>query len=290
MANNNSSEVTAKSETKESAGAAGDRTEATGIQEGWSKVIAIVKNPLGFFVLVILVLESLFGVIVYARNIDAGVRSGLLISTFAFILTLIILVTAMAIFRPESLFGTRPVTVLTSTQRNRSSLTVETIKRGKIYCATTRQWKQYAFEADEEAIKKAFGKNVTVEYQLNSTSLGNLFTREKINILHIVGHVNRDTGDMIFSDINLKTEKQILGPIDRIDADGFSALVVNADVRLVVLATCFSLLLAVRLARYTNVISPNGYVSGTEIARWSEYFYRLLAQGKPLSKAHEDAT
>jgi hypothetical protein len=273
-----------------SADVASDKSETAGMVQGRSRIIDVVKTPLGFFVLVILVLETLFGVIIYSSNIHQEVRSGLLISTFAFILILVVLVAAMAIFKPQSLSATRSITVITSPRRSRSTSTIETIEKEEIYCASTPQWKQFAFEEDVKAIKKSFGKKVTVEYQLSSGVLGNLLTQKGFSIIHVVGHVDRNNGDMIFSEINLKTERPLSSQVDRIDADGFSSLVVNANVHLVVLATCYSLLLAVRLSRYTNVVSPNGYVEGRDVARWSEYFYRLLSQGKPLSKAHEDAT
>jgi hypothetical protein len=275
----------AKIGSQESEAGSVQATSVGGRQE-WAGIISVVKTPLGFFVLVILVLEALFGVLVYTSNVDKAVQSGLLITTFALILILILLVAYLAVYKPGSLPGTNTTTILPTSKTARSSSTVKTIQKGEILCACSPQWKGLAFPEDVKAIRESFPK-VQVEYQLNSEKLVDLLTQKNFSIIHIAGYVDRNGGDMIFSEIN---DGKPVSSADGINVNGFSTLVKNANVSLVVLATCDSLLLAVHLARYTNVISTNDWVEGEKIAKWSKTFYRLLSQGKTLSKAYEVAT
>jgi len=69
-------------------------------------IIQAVKTPLGFFALVILVVEAILG-------ITAGISEGkdrtyLIIGMLTLIFILVIIVASLAIFRPEALKGTRP--------------------------------------------------------------------------------------------------------------------------------------------------------------------------------------
>lgn len=68
-------------------------------------VISIVKTPLNFFVLAVLIVEVIFG-ICYSLS-SGNNRTNLIFGMLALMLILIIIVAGMAIFRPESLFGVR---------------------------------------------------------------------------------------------------------------------------------------------------------------------------------------
>ncbi len=69
-------------------------------------VIQTVKTPLGFFTLMVLVVEIIFGI---AVSISQGTdRTYLIIGMLAVIFLLIFIVAGLALFRPEALGGNRP--------------------------------------------------------------------------------------------------------------------------------------------------------------------------------------
>ena len=70
-------------------------------------IIKAIQTPLGFFVLVVLLVEAIFGVI--ASFSDGSHRTYLIIGMFALILLLVLIVSAIAVFRPEALYGSRPI-------------------------------------------------------------------------------------------------------------------------------------------------------------------------------------
>ena len=57
--------------------------------------------------------------------------------------------------------------------------------------------------------------------------------------------------------------------------------------RLVVLATCKALLLAVEVASVANMAASDQDIYGKDAANWADCFYRLLVQGKSIHKAFE---
>ena len=70
-------------------------------------------------------------------------------------------------------------------------------------------------------------------------------------------------------------------------AEGFAKLLSNSKTRLVVLATCNSLLLAVEVAPVANMAASDTEITGETAAEWEECFYGLLAQGESLHKTFE---
>jgi uncharacterized membrane protein YuzA (DUF378 family) len=70
-------------------------------------IIKAIQTPLGFFVLIVLLVEAIFGVI--ASFSDGSHRTYLIIGMFALILLLVLIVSAIAVFRPEALYGSRPI-------------------------------------------------------------------------------------------------------------------------------------------------------------------------------------
>ena len=67
-------------------------------------VIGAVTSPLGFFTLVVLIAESLFGLLLAVNKVPENMRSGLIWAMVALIFFLVVAVAGMAILRPESLY------------------------------------------------------------------------------------------------------------------------------------------------------------------------------------------
>ena len=69
-------------------------------------IIQMVKTPLGFFTLIVLVVEVILGI---SANLSQGAdRTYLIIGMLILIFLLVIIVAGLAFFRPEALSGKRP--------------------------------------------------------------------------------------------------------------------------------------------------------------------------------------
>lgn len=69
-------------------------------------LIQAIRTPLGFFALVVLVVEAIFGVVA-AATADASQRDEIIYAMIALIFLLVLLVAVLAVFRPEALRGER---------------------------------------------------------------------------------------------------------------------------------------------------------------------------------------
>jgi hypothetical protein len=117
-----------------------------------------------------------------------------------------------------------------------------------------------------------------------------LLTSGACALIHYVGYVDQETGDLTFSEVDPKKGEPRTKDVDRMTADGFRRVVARCNPRLVVFGTCHALLTAVMLSRTTNVITANGFIEGKQVARWARLFYRLLARGERPTVAYETAT
>ena len=165
----------------------------------------------------------------------------------------------------------------------------ETIKNPRILCAASEQYAESSlgFHLDVAVLEKAFPKRVEIEPKLTRKRICDLLTSQHFDIVHLVLAVDPHNADLIFSPIDFTTYRPTTSSRDIISAEGFAALLVESNTRLVVLATCRALLLAVEVANVANMAAADGEITGAEAAEWEECFYGLLAQGKPLFKAFD---
>jgi len=91
-----------------------------------TSIIQAVQTPLGFFTLVVLTVEFIFGIV--AAMSEGADRTYLIIAMVLLMFFLVILVTCLAVWRPESLRGQRPKTTISkysSNKLSRSSLNLD---------------------------------------------------------------------------------------------------------------------------------------------------------------------
>ncbi|MEO1340621.1 MAG: hypothetical protein AAFV28_05615, partial [Cyanobacteria bacterium J06635_13] len=91
-----------------------------------TSIIQAVQTPLGFFTLVVLTVEFIFGIV--AAMSEGSDRTYLIIAMVLLMFFLVILVTCLAVWRPESLRGQRPKTTISkysSNKLSRSSLNLD---------------------------------------------------------------------------------------------------------------------------------------------------------------------
>lgn len=167
---------------------------------------------------------------------------------------------------------------------------VEKITNPRILCAASSQFEDMGFEEDVAVIKEAFPEaTISVEHNLSSDRLRGLLMGNQFDILHFLTYVHPKTGETVLSDINIETEEVTGDDLDVISAEGFSKLVGFCKARLIVLASCNSLLLAAYLAPHVNMIASTGWVYTKAIVKWEKSFYQCLARGTPLSVSSEIA-
>ena len=166
---------------------------------------------------------------------------------------------------------------------------IEVVRNPRILCAANAQYAQppYGFDLDVAAVEAAFPGRVTVEKALTRKRLLALLTEQKFDILHLVLPVSRETGDLIFSEVDAQTNLPLAAGADAMSASKFSALLPESQTRLVVLATCQALLLAVEVATVANMAASDADITGQQAAEWAECFYGLLAQGRSVHKSFD---
>jgi hypothetical protein len=166
---------------------------------------------------------------------------------------------------------------------------IERIENPSVLCAASQQYAQpeFGFDMDVEVLKKAFPRKLIIERKVTARRLRELLTTERFDIIHLVLAVDGETGDLLFSPVNHIDKQPNTFKVDRMSAEGFANLVIEAQTRLIVLATCNALSLAVEVARITNIIGTSIEITGEAAAEWGECFYDLLAKGYPLNKAFD---
>jgi hypothetical protein len=178
----------------------------------------------------------------------------------------------------------------TETKMMAASAGAERIENPRILCAASEQYAQptLGFDLDVAVLEKTFPKSLTIERKLTRSRLRELLGGgQRFDIVHLVLAVDPATGDLIFSPIDEISHQPATEKIERMTPGGFADLLVESQTRLVVLATCNALLLAVEVAHVANMAATDVEITGEAAAEWEECFYGFLAQGKPLFKAFE---
>jgi hypothetical protein len=164
------------------------------------------------------------------------------------------------------------------------------IEDPQILCAASEQYAQPAlgFHLDVAVLQDVFGEAcVTVERALTQKRMIELLTSNRFDIIHLVIAVDRTNGDLLFSPIDLNTMEPVTARPDKMSAAGFARLLPESQTRLVVLATCKALLLAVEVATAANMAASDADITGEAAAKWAECFYGLLRQGRSVFTAFD---
>ncbi|WP_207632807.1 TIR domain-containing protein [Foetidibacter luteolus] len=151
----------------------------------------------------------------------------------------------------------------------------EYIELKRVFCGITADFATRGGDKDIAILKENFGDKVTVAQDLSLRALRNTLLSGEFELVHLVGEVDRISGEFMF------TEKE------RISPEGLSKLLQNTKARLVILATCDSLILGAELSRHMNVVSGINTIQVDNIVTWEECFYHLLGQRKSLTTAYD---
>lgn len=246
-------------------------------------IINAVQTPLGFFVLVVLLVEIIFGIL---TNFTSGNdKTYLIIGMLTLIFLLVLIVTGMAIFRPMSLYGkqTRRTTLASTMSTDSLNETnIRIIEKPRILWACTplgtTSYGEIIMGTDISVIKRAFPKSsLTIEKELTADKFRELLTKNKFDIVQLTVNVSRD-GYIVFSER------------DKIPSHGIVQLLEVSRTKLLILGSCNSLPLATGLAPRTNMIAATGDLPDVSFDSWQKMFYHLLSDGLPLSRAFSIAS
>jgi hypothetical protein len=136
-------------------------------------------------------------------------------------------------------------------------------------------------------LEQVFPGQVLVEKRLSRSRLRDLLTSEQFDIVHLVLAVDERSGDIIFSPVDSSTLSALTPAPEKLSPSGFADLLVESQTRLVVLATCDALLLAVEVAGTANMAASDTIIHSDAAVEWEECFYGLLGQGKSVFKAFD---
>jgi CAP12/Pycsar effector protein, TIR domain len=169
---------------------------------------------------------------------------------------------------------------------------IETIKNPKVLCACS-PWYYKTFRQEIELIRsetKNMSAKITEAHSIDSHKLTNTLMDNKFDLIHIAAYVHPKTGDVCFGGLNRVGGTVSDESADPISAAAFSKLIELTKAKLVVLATCDSLLLAAKLAKITNMIAATNFISSRDILRWELGLYKCLSKGISLSNSYETAS
>jgi hypothetical protein len=251
-----------------------------------AKLVETVQTPLGFFSLVVLVVEVILGI---SANLSSGKdRTYLIFGMLGLIFLLVLIVTVMALFRPLSLYGKTTqlnVPINTHSKFEEATSKVQVIKNPKVLLARGISYEHLDedFIHTEKIIRQAFPKAQVAVHQLTPNEFRRLLTKDKFDIVQITVDIRtyRDSGDV----------RVYFGHgEDFMPGDGFVELLEVSETKLIIIASCNSVPLAAKLATRVNMIASSDWLALDAFSYWQQVFYQLLAQEVPLSRAYSVAT
>lgn len=171
--------------------------------------------------------------------------------------------------------------------------TVETISNPKILCTCSPRFYSLSFQKDVDIIRQEthrISTSITEMHNANSRMLKQALMENQYDVIHIAAYVDPKTGDLYFNDVQQDGAFPEGVEIDSIPASSFARLVEISKARLVILATCDSLILAAKLAKITNMIAATDWVSVSDMLDWELSFYKCISKGISIANAFETAS
>lgn len=156
---------------------------------------------------------------------------------------------------------------------------VERIRNPKALCISSPQFAQLGFENQLQIVLNAFPAVVPHQRVFSSKELREAVSNDqKFDIVHIAAFVCPRSGELYFSDVDLNSGKGVAAEPDALSADALASLLQMAEVKLVVIGSCDSIVLGATLVNVCHVVAARDMVSPKMMAAWVEAFYGKLAQ------------
>lgn len=165
-----------------------------------------------------------------------------------------------------------------------TTTTDQVVRNPKVLCATSKQYQDTIGE-DIELIRGAFPESVHHLVSTSSDDLRKLLVENHFDIIHVASYICPRSGDLIFSEVDPRTKKDVSGKPDYLEIDTFVRLVMEAGTSLVVLPNNEALPLVAKLLPVTNVVFALDPIDLKTLANWIQEFYLMLSKGYSLSDA-----
>jgi hypothetical protein len=260
------------STTKEQSG---KTKEPTAPREARAGIIAAVQTPLGFFALVVLVVEGILGL---TAGLVRGVNPTPVVwAMIVLIFLLVFVVATLSVRYPGALSGKKWRQPAAATALTATPAQVELLKKPSILCISTSDFEKLWTDEDVAILSQHFKSTLTIRRNITGRILRSTLTERRYSVVHLLGYVDPVTGALR------------LGPDDHLTAEGFQQLIEVCEAKLVILATCDSVVLAAQLSRVANMVAALGTMENKDFVEWERCFYGLLANGQPLSRAYDVA-
>lgn len=144
-----------------------------------------------------------------------------------------------------------------------------------ILVASTRQFEKLGAEQDASVLEDNYAGRITPLIGIGLNELRDALITQRYQIVHLLGYVEPSDGAFVFEGE------------EKLSAEGLLKLLQHSHAQLVFLATCDSLALGAKLARYMSVVAAMGSVETSRMVNWERCFYRLLAQGTSLASSYD---
>jgi hypothetical protein len=154
----------------------------------------------------------------------------------------------------------------------------------RVLCVSSKQFEETVGK-DLELIRRSFPDSVQHELCLTSTEARRLLVDNVFDIVHVAAYICPVYGDIVFSEVDPRTKKDMSGKPDLLGPEQFAQLVKSSEAKLVVLANNETTALVARLLPVTNVAFALEPMDLKALRDWIQEFYRLLASGRTLSDA-----
>jgi hypothetical protein len=156
---------------------------------------------------------------------------------------------------------------------------VERIHNPKALCISSPQFTKLGFENQLQIVLSAFPAVVPHQRVFSSKELREALSNDqKFDIVHIAAFICPRSGELYFSDVDLNSGKGLAAEPDVLSADALASLLQIAEVKLVVIGSCDSIVLGATLVNVCHVVAARDMVSAKMMAAWVEAFYGKLAQ------------
>ena len=170
-----------------------------------------------------------------------------------------------------------------------TSSTDLTLPHPRVLCVSSKQF-EATVGKDLELIRRSFPDIVQHELCITSCEVRSLLVDNTFDIVHVAAYICPVYGDIVFSEVDPKTKKDVSGNPDLLNPKQFADLVKTTNAKLVVLANNETTALVARLLPVTNVAFALEPMDLKALRDWIREFYRRLASGGTLSDSCRKAS
>jgi hypothetical protein len=246
-----------------------------------TSLVQAVKTPLGFFALVVVVMQAIL--CVSLRDLKQPDSTYLIGGMLVVLIGLVGIVSLLAVRHPDAVGLRSPRSQGIATPPVNDDC-VKQLTDPLVICASTSEFEERSrrFERDSKLVKSLSRTKHEVHRGITEQSLRNLFMKKKeITIFHLCASLDDEQKSLR------------LDGGSSMEVGALIALLTQAKTSLLVLATCDSVEFAARISYRCsircNVIASTKPIEDDRFLAWLEGFYTLLGRGHSVCHAYDVA-